>query len=55
MIVFLANKHKTITKNEIENYLWANEEITDSAFKSLYSRLRIKIGKERLRTFCYEF
>ena len=45
----LANKTKTLTKSEIEDYLWANEAITNSAFKSLFSRLRNKIGKECIK------
>ncbi|WP_072682774.1 response regulator transcription factor [Arcobacter sp. LA11] len=47
--LFLANKHKTLSREDIENYLWANEEITESAFKSLYSRLRNKIGKDSIK------
>jgi len=44
--LLLANKHSTLSKEEIEASLWANGDITESAFKSLFSRLRQKIGKE---------
>lgn len=47
--LLLANKHHTLSKSEIESYLWANEDITESAFKSLFSRLRNKIGKENIK------
>lgn len=47
--LLIANKQKTLTKEEIEETLWANEEITESAFKSLFSRLRQKIGKECIK------
>lgn len=46
--LLLANKNKTLTKQEIEVYLWANEDITESAFKSLFSRLRNKVGKDNI-------
>ena len=47
--LLIANKHRTISKEEIVDTLWANEEITESAFKSLFSRLRHKIGKECIK------
>lgn len=47
--LLLANKHQTLSKEEIETYLWANEDITQSAFKSLFSRLKQKIGKENIQ------
>lgn len=47
--LLLLNNHKTLDKKEIEEHLWADEEITDSAFKSLFSRLRNKIGKECIK------
>ncbi len=47
--LLLVNKHHTLSKEHIEAYLWADEEITTSAFKSLFSRLRQKIGKENIR------
>ena len=47
--LLIANKHRTISKEEIIDTLWGNEEITESAFKSLFSRLRHKIGKECIK------
>jgi DNA-binding response OmpR family regulator len=47
--LLLANKHHTLSKEEITNYLWADEDITESAFKSLFSRLRNKIGKDNIK------
>lgn len=47
--LLIANKNKTLTREEIESHLWANEEITPSAFKSLFSRLRNKIGKDTVK------
>lgn len=46
--LLLTNKHRTISKEEIINTLWPNKEITESGFKSLFSRLRIKVGKESI-------
>lgn len=47
--LLLVNKHHNLSKEEITNYLWANEDITESAFKSLFSRLRNKIGKDNIK------
>lgn len=47
--LLLANKEKTLTKEEIFQHLWADESITCSAFKSLVSRLRNKIGKNSIK------
>jgi len=47
--LLIANKHRTISKEEIIDTLWVNEEITESAFKSLFSRLRTKVGKECIK------
>lgn len=46
--LLLANKHRTLTKEEIIDTLWANKEISESGFKSLFSRLRTKIGKDSI-------
>jgi len=46
--LLIENKSRTISKEEIEEYLWAEEFITESAFKSLFNRLRHKIGKESI-------
>ena len=45
---FILNRGKTLTKNEITTYLWSKEFITQSAFKSLFLRLRNKVGKESI-------
>ena len=47
--LLIVNKHHTLSKEEIERYLWVNGDITESAFKSLFSRLRNKIGKENIK------
>lgn len=47
--LLIANKHQTLKKDKIEAYLWADEDITESAFKSIFSRLRQKIGKESIK------
>ncbi len=46
--LLIENKNRKISKEEIEEYLWAEEFITESAFKSLFNRLRHKIGKESI-------
>lgn len=46
--LLLANKHRTISKEEIITTLWPNKDITESGFKSLFSRLRNKIGKDSI-------
>lgn len=47
--LLIANKHKTLSKIDIETILWVDEIITESAFKSLFSRLRNKIGKASIK------
>ena len=42
----IANEGKKVSKKDIETHLWADECITQSAFKSLFNRLRNKIGKD---------
>lgn len=49
MELLLSNKEKTLTKEQIESSLWAGEDVTESAFKSLFSRLRQKIGKDNIQ------
>jgi len=46
--LLIENKNRKISKEEIEEYLWAEEFITESAFKSLFNRLRHKVGKESI-------
>lgn len=42
--LFLNNKNKTLSKEDIEQYIWPLDEITNSALKNLLNRLRIKVG-----------
>ena len=46
--LLILNKDKTVTKEEIEYYIWEDESVTESAFKSLFLRLRNKVGKDRI-------
>jgi len=46
--LFLNNKNKIIKNEEIQSVIWPNKDISNSAFKSLLSRLSNKIGKETL-------
>lgn len=46
--LLILNKDKTVSKDEIESHIWYDESITDSAFKSLFLRLRNKIGKDTI-------
>lgn len=42
--LFLHQKERTISKEQIISCIWGMEEVTDSALKNLLSRLRLKIG-----------
>lgn len=44
--LFIRNNDKTLSKEDIVGELWPLDEITDSAIKSLLSRLRGKIGDD---------
>ena len=44
--LFLINKNKFLTNDEIIKYIWSENEISSSAFKSLINRLSKKIGKD---------
>ncbi len=46
--LLISNKDKTVTKEDIEIHIWENETVSDSAFKSLFLRLRNKIGKHSI-------
>jgi two-component system, OmpR family, response regulator VanR len=46
--LFLENREKTMSKEYIVSTLWPLDEITDSALKSVLSRLRKKIGEEHI-------
>jgi DNA-binding response OmpR family regulator len=47
---FINNANKTLSKQEIVYHIWPLEEVTDSAFKNLISRLRAKIGQDVIHT-----
>lgn len=44
--LLLSNKNKIVKTSEIKKHIWLNKEVSDSAFKTLYSRLCKKIGKD---------
>lgn len=44
--LFLINKNKYLTNEEIQRYIWSEKEVSNSALKSLMNRLSNKIGKE---------
>jgi len=46
----LINKNYILSQNEIMNFIWPDRfDISESAFKSLISRLRTKIGKKSIK------
>lgn len=47
--LLILNKDKTVSKEDIEYHIWEDGQISDSAFKSLFLRLRNKIGKETIK------
>jgi len=47
--LLLAHDGKVVSKEDIEYHLWGEEYITESAFKSLFKRLRDKIGKDTIK------
>jgi DNA-binding response OmpR family regulator len=47
--LLLAHDGEIVSKEDIEFHLWGEEYITDSAFKSLFKRLRDKIGKDTIK------
>ena len=44
--LFIRNTNKTVTKEEIIATIWEMEEVTESALKNLFNRLKTKIGSE---------
>ncbi len=48
LILLINNIEKVITKDEIENFIWTNSYMTDSALKNLILQLRKKIGKDKI-------
>jgi len=47
--LLLANDGKLVPKDEIEFYIWGEEYVSESAFKSLLKRLRDKIGNNIIK------
>lgn len=47
LIVYLMdNMGRVVPKEELIYYIWPSEEVTESAYKNLLSRIRSKIGKD---------
>lgn len=46
--LLLSNKNKIIKNENIKKHIWTNKNVSDSAFKTLFSRLNKKIGKETI-------
>ena len=46
--LLLSNKNKIVNTQDIKKHIWHNKEISDSAFKTLFSRLTKKIGKNTI-------
>lgn len=46
--LLISNRDKTVTKEDIEYHIWKDEIVSESAFKSLFLRLRNKIGKDSI-------
>ena len=45
----IASEGKILSKEEIEFYIWGEEYVSDSAFKSLLKRMRDKIGNNIIK------
>lgn len=43
--LLLSNKNKIVTMENIKKHIWITKEVSDSAFKTLFSRLNNKVGK----------
>ncbi len=44
--LLLQNKHRIVTYDELQDYVWQDQVMTDSALKSLVKSLRQKLPKE---------
>lgn len=44
--LLLSNKNKIVRTEVIKKHIWKSKEISDSAFKTLFSRISKKIGKD---------
>lgn len=47
--LLLSNEGKVISNSEIEFHIWGEEYVSDSAFKSMFKRLRDKIGSDIIK------
>lgn len=47
--LLLGHEGKVMSKQDIEFHIWGEEFITESAFKSLFKRLRDKVGKDTIQ------
>ena len=46
--LFIENKNQTLTKENIEYYLWSEKSVTESSIKNLIGQVRKAIGKEKI-------
>lgn len=46
--LLLENKNSIVKIQKIKNHIWKDKEVSESAFKSLISRLSNKVGKESI-------
>lgn len=44
--LFIENRNKVLTKEEIMDTIWPIEDVTESAFKNLLNRFRCKVGED---------
>ena len=47
--LLICNEGQVMSKENIELNIWGEEFVTESAFKSLFKRLRDKIGKDSIQ------
>lgn len=48
--ILLHNQGRIVTTEEIYWHIWKDDEVSESAFKSVLSRLRKKIGKDSIQS-----
>lgn len=48
--LLIENKNTIITKDDISNFIWENEIMSDSALKNFLLRIRKKVGKDLFYT-----
>lgn len=48
--MLIRHKGRIVTTEEIYWHLWGEDEVSESAFKSVLSRLRSKVGKSTIRS-----